>query len=137
MFGRGVEGRENLVGHARRDARAAVDDVDLRRRAGRGQVFAQRLPGPSLQAELADFEAQLGPPRAWLVEWKYDGIRAQIVRRAGQVWLWSRGEELVTERYPEVVSAAQGLPEGTVLDGELLVCEPAKVLPMAQRYFLF
>jgi len=68
------------------------------------------------------FEARLGPPAQWLVEWKYDGIRAQLVRRAGQVWLWSRGEELVTERYPEVAALAlAALPEGCVLDGELLV----------------
>ena len=69
----------------------------------------------------ADFEAQLGPVQHWLVEWKYDGIRAQIVRAAGQVWLWSRGEELLTERFPEVVALAQSLPDGTVLDGELVV----------------
>ena len=64
---------------------------------------------------------QLGPVSDWLVEWKYDGIRAQVVRRAGQVWIWSRGEELVTERFPEVVAQVQGLPDGTVLDGEVLV----------------
>jgi DNA ligase-1 len=63
----------------------------------------------------------LGPCADWIVEWKYDGIRAQLVRRAGQVWIWSRGEELVTERFPEVAAAAAGLPDGTVLDGELLV----------------
>jgi DNA ligase-1 len=63
----------------------------------------------------------LGDPGDWLVEWKYDGIRAQVVRRAGQVWIWSRGEELMTERFPEVVAAVQALPDGTVLDGELLV----------------
>jgi DNA ligase-1 len=63
----------------------------------------------------------LGDCREWLVEWKYDGIRAQLVRRAGQVWIWSRGEELVSERFPEIVAAAQGLPDGTVLDGEVLV----------------
>ncbi len=75
----------------------------------------------ALQAELADFEGQLGPPGDWLVEWKYDGIRAQVVKRAGQVWIWSRGEELVTERFPEVVAAATPWPDGTVVDGELLV----------------
>jgi DNA ligase-1 len=64
--------------------------------------------------------AELGAPVDWLVEWKYDGIRAQIVKRAGQVWIWSRGEELVTDRFPEIVSAAQGLADGTVLDGEIL-----------------
>ena len=74
-----------------------------------------------LDAPLEDFEARLGPVDDWQVEWKYDGIRGQIVKRAGQVWLWSRGEELVTERFPEIVTLAQSLPDGTVLDGEILV----------------
>ena len=68
-----------------------------------------------------DLDQKLGPVTDWQVEWKYDGIRGQIVKRAGQVWLWSRGEELVTERFPEVVAMAQALPDGTVLDGEVLV----------------
>jgi DNA ligase-1 len=63
----------------------------------------------------------LGDPADWLVEWKYDGIRAQVGRRGGGCWIWSRGEELITERFPEVVAAAAAWPEGTVLDGELLV----------------
>jgi DNA ligase-1 len=70
---------------------------------------------------LQEGPAALGDPADWLVEWKYDGIRAQVVRRAGGCWIWSRGEELVTERFPEVVAAAGAWPEGTVLDGELLV----------------
>jgi DNA ligase-1 len=75
----------------------------------------------ALDAPAEQFADRIGPAADWLVEWKYDGIRAQLVRRAGQVWIWSRGEELVTERFPEIVAAAQGLPEGTVLDGEILV----------------
>jgi DNA ligase-1 len=67
------------------------------------------------------FEATLGPPTDWIVEWKYDGIRAQLVRRDGHAWLWSRGEELITERFPEIAQAASRLPDGTVLDGEVLV----------------
>jgi DNA ligase-1 len=67
------------------------------------------------------FAARLGPVDDWMVEWKYDGIRGQIVKREGQVWVWSRGEELVTERFPEIVALAQPLPDGTVLDGEILV----------------
>ena len=74
-----------------------------------------------LDAPLEDFDARLGPVDDWQVEWKYDGIRGQIVKRAGEVWLWSRGEELVTERFPEIVALAQNLPDGTVLDGEILV----------------
>jgi DNA ligase 1 len=77
----------------------------------------------------AEFEARLGPPAQWLVEWKYDGIRAQIVKRAGQVWVWSRGEELVTERFPEVVTLAQQLPDGSVLDGEILVWKDDRPAP--------
>jgi len=55
------------------------------------------------------------------VEWKYDGIRGQVVKRAGKVWVWSRGEELVTERFPEIEALSRGLPDGTVLDGEIMV----------------
>lgn len=67
------------------------------------------------------FAARLGPVSDWLVEWKYDGIRGQVIRRGGRVWIWSRGEELVTERFPEIEALAQSLPDGTVLDGEILV----------------
>ena len=67
-----------------------------------------------------DIARRLGALDGWQAEWKYDGIRAQLVRRAGQVWIWSRGEELVTERFPEVAALAAGLPDGCVLDGELL-----------------
>ncbi|NNU41910.1 ATP-dependent DNA ligase [Ramlibacter montanisoli] len=67
------------------------------------------------------FAARLGPVGDWMVEWKYDGIRGQVIQRGGKVWIWSRGEELVTERFPEIEALAQPLPDGTVLDGEILV----------------
>ncbi len=80
-----------------------------------------------LDAPAEVFASRLGPVAGWLVEWKYDGIRGQVVKRAGRVWVWSRGEELVTERFPEIVALAQDLPDGTVLDGEIVVWsqEPA------------
>jgi DNA ligase-1 len=74
---------------------------------------------------------ELGPVSAWQAEWKWDGIRGQLIKRDGQVWIWSRGEELVTERYPEVVAAAQALPDGTVLDGELLGWQDGAPLPFS------
>lgn len=80
----------------------------------------------ALELAPADFEAKLGPPSDWLVEWKYDGIRAQVVRRGGNIWIWSRGEELITDRFPEVVALAGQLPDGTVLDGEILVWKGGK-----------
>jgi DNA ligase 1 len=67
-----------------------------------------------------EYAKQLGPPSDWLIEWKWDGIRAQLVKRNDQWWLWSRGEELITDRFPELASLADALPNGTVLDGEIL-----------------
>jgi DNA ligase-1 len=61
----------------------------------------------------------LGPLSDWQVEWKYDGMRAQLVSRDGQNWLWSRGEDLITERFPEL--GALHLPDGVVIDGEILI----------------
>jgi DNA ligase-1 len=75
----------------------------------------------ALDAQMAPSTGRLGAPGLWWVEWKYDGIRAQLVRRDGQTWIWSRGEELLTDRFPEVVALARRLPDGAVLDGEILV----------------
>jgi DNA ligase-1 len=75
---------------------------------------------------------KLGDVAEWQVEWKWDGIRAQLIRRQGETFLWSRGEELVTPRYPEIAEAAEALPDGTVLDGELLAWQAGQVLPFAQ-----
>ena len=77
----------------------------------------------------SEFAARLAAPADWIVEWKYDGIRAQVIKRAGQVWIWSRGEELVTERFPEIVALASALPNGTVLDGEIVVWKDGRVAP--------
>lgn len=74
----------------------------------------------------------LGDAAEWQAEWKWDGIRAQLLRRGGRTWLWTRGEELVTERYPELVEAAEWLPEGTVLDGEIMPWKDGAPLPFAQ-----
>jgi DNA ligase-1 len=76
--------------------------------------------------------ASLGDSGEWLVEWKWDGIRAQLLRREGVTHLWSRGEELLTERFPEIVRAAESLlPPGTVLDGEILAFRDGHPLPFA------
>ena len=89
--------------------------------------FVSGAPGSPLQpypfflaAPLEDPVESLGDPSEWLVEWKWDGIRAQTLRRRGETHLWSRGEELVTPRFPEVVRSLAAIPDGSVLDGEIL-----------------
>ncbi len=84
-----------------------------------------------LASQLEGDPALLGPLADWLVEWKWDGIRGQLIRRGGAVHLWSRGEELVTDRFPEIERGGLDLPEGTVLDGEILAWDGTGVLPFA------
>ena len=74
----------------------------------------------------------LGPPADWQVEWKWDGIRGQLIRRQGETYLWSRGEDLITDRFPELQSVGNLLPEGTVLDGEILAFREG--LPLSFQY---
>lgn len=80
---------------------------------------------------LMDEPATLGDVRDWQAEWKWDGIRAQLVRRRGRTFLWSRGEELLAGRFPEVEAWAEFLPDGTVLDGELLAWQGNRPMPFS------
>jgi len=75
--------------------------------------------------------ADLGNISEWQVEWKWDGIRGQLIKRMGETFIWSRGEELVTEKFPELVALAEHIPDGTVLDGEILAFGEDKPLPFA------
>ena len=78
----------------------------------------------SWQRPVAGMQATLGPASNWIVEWKFDGIRAQLLRR-GEGWrLWSRGEELISDSYPDLEPLALALPAGLALDGELVVMVP-------------
>jgi DNA ligase-1 len=75
---------------------------------------------------------ELGPMEEWQVEWKWDGIRSQAIRRQGRTFLWSRGEELITDRFPEIETVGAALDEGTVIDGEVLPWKDGTPLPFAQ-----
>ncbi len=63
-------------------------------------------------------------PANWQVEWKWDGIRAQLIRRGGACWLWSRGEELINPAFPDLIRLGEALPDGLALDGEVIIWEP-------------
>ncbi len=93
-------------------------------------------PYPFCLAHPIDVERSpesLGDAKDFAAEWKWDGIRGQVIRRAERVFIWSRGEELMENRWPEIESAADLLPDGTVLDGEILASlGDHQVLPFSQ-----
>ncbi|MEM6260097.1 MAG: ATP-dependent DNA ligase [Planctomycetota bacterium] len=90
-------------------------------------------PYPFMLAPPLEIEPnELGAVDGWQIEPKWDGIRGQLIRRDGEVYLWSRGEEQVADTFPEVVAAARALQDDAVLDGELLAWEGGRALPFAQ-----
>jgi DNA ligase-1 len=89
-------------------------------------------PYPFALASPLEAEAEtLGAPADWLAEWKWDGIRGQLINRPSAFALWSRGEELITDRFPELAPLADFLPQGTVIDAEVLAWGQDTPLPFA------
>ncbi len=82
-----------------------------------------------LSSALESSPQSLGAPSDWGAEWKWDGIRGQVIIRGGSCFTWSRGEELVTQKFPEFEKFPDFLPDGTVLDGEILVWQDEHPLP--------
>ncbi|MDJ1008010.1 MAG: ATP-dependent DNA ligase [Paracoccaceae bacterium] len=83
----------------------------------------------ALAYQLDGVPDDLGDPGGWAAEWKWDGIRGQLILRGGVHHLWSRGEELITDRFPEFLRARDFLPDGTVIDGEVLAMKGGAPLP--------
>ncbi|HMT28805.1 MAG TPA: ATP-dependent DNA ligase, partial [Bacteroidia bacterium] len=79
----------------------------------------------AIEGDLAD----LGPEHDWIAEWKWDGIRSQIICRNNELFIWTRGEELATDKFPELHVLKSLLPDGTVLDGEIVTYRDGKPLP--------
>jgi DNA ligase 1 len=94
--------------------------------SGEGGGSELSRPYPFCLAYALDEELNaLGQPAEWQAEWKWDGIRGQLIRRGETLFLWSRGEELITEKFPEYQVFRELLPVGTVLDGEIIGLGPA------------
>ena len=92
---------------------------------------APSRPYPFALAHPLDDLADLGPAFDWAAEWKWDGIRGQLILRGGAHYLWSRGEDLLTDRFPELAQIADFLPQGTVIDGEVLAFADNTPLPFS------
>ena len=105
--------------------------------AAESPLADSRRPYPFFLASALDRTAldhvaeDLGAVADWQAEWKWDGMRAQLVRRGAEIAVWSRGEELVNDAFPEIAAAGAALPPGTVLDGELLAVAGGRLLPFA------
>lgn len=97
---------------------------------GDGEDGARPYPF-ALASPLEGPPEDLGPLSDWLAEWKWDGIRGQLIARPGAFALWSRGEELMTDRFPEFAPLADFLPAGTVIDAEVLAWDGKAPLPFA------
>jgi len=98
-------------------ARISFQDLVLEEKA---QDFLSK-PYPFYLAYAVEGEVQdLGDVANWSAEHKWDGIRSQTIIRDDQLYVWSRGEELVTDKYPEFNSFLGIIPNGTVIDGEIL-----------------
>ncbi len=116
------------------DYRALIAEESEHEHAQRGGQPYPFFLAHALQAPVDTFDTLLGAPDNWFIEWKWDGIRAQLVKRDGQIWVWSRGEELVSERFPELCELARCLPDGTVIDGEILVWKHAPETPAGELF---
>jgi DNA ligase 1 len=80
---------------------------------------------------LEEEPSSLGAPEDWQAEWKWDGIRGQLIKRNNELFVWSRGEELMTEKFPEYHALKEVLPDGVVLDGEIIPADGDRPLPFA------
>lgn len=117
---------QRMLGSWTPDAQWMAHLLDPEERPGdRQQPYPFFLASP-LEAD----PPSLGPVADWILEWKWDGIRVQLLRRDGEVALWSRGEERLDGRFPEIEQAAASLPDGTVIDGELLAWHAGEDAPL-------
>jgi len=123
---------QRLIGYTGIERQPTADDFRALVAPPSASAPASAHPYPFFLAHpLTAPPATLGPPEDWLVEWKWDGIRAQLVRRAGGTCLWSRGEELITERFPELAAIGDALDDGTAIDGEIVVMRGDRVEPFS------
>jgi DNA ligase 1 len=123
--------KENIIAHRLMGNWSPIDDNydDL---ILSDEIRDTSRPYPFYLAYALDEHVEsLGDPEEWQAEWKWDGIRGQVIVRDRQLFVWSRGEELVTDKYPEYGIFPNLLEDGTVLDGEILPFKNNQPLPFS------
>lgn len=109
-----------------------MDEQDSNENTSRPYPFFLAYPiqeTSEKQKTPAEVGAALGDAADWQAEWKWDGIRAQLIKRGGEIFIWSRGEDLATEKFPELHPFLNALPDGTVIDGEILSFQNGLPMP--------
>ncbi|RYY54032.1 MAG: ATP-dependent DNA ligase [Chitinophagaceae bacterium] len=109
---------------------SAISFDELLTGSGTESDFSKPYPF-YLAYALEDGPLSLGEPADWQAEWKWDGIRGQLIKRNNELFVWSRGEELLTDKFPEYEVLKELLPDGIVLDGEIIPSENGRPLPFA------
>lgn len=123
--------KENVVAHRLMGNWSPIDD-DYNELIHSEEIRDTSRPYPFYLAYALDESVEsLGNPEEWQAEWKWDGIRGQVIVRDGNLFVWSRGEELVTDKYPEYRVFLDLLENGTVLDGEILPFRNDRPLPFS------
>jgi len=123
---------QRIVGYTRTTTMPSAASFSALIAAESDAVADAGQPYPFFLAhQLNDSPETLGPVGDWMVEWKWDGIRCQLVKRSGSIRLWSRGEDLVTERFTELRVLEARIADGTVIDGEIVVWKDGRVRPFA------
>jgi DNA ligase-1 len=121
---------ENIVAHRLSGSWHARDNTLPKLLASEGSEQDISKPYPFYLAYPLEGEpGELGNPDEWFAERKYDGIRGQIIVRGAQLFIWSRGEDLLTDKFQEFHPLTQILPNGTVIDGEIIPAREGKYLP--------
>ena len=112
-------------------APSATTFRQLTRAAEAEEQRSSGVPYPFfLASPLEPDRLEATPADQWQLEWKWDGIRGQLIHRSSGTYLWSRGEELVNDSFPELVDLGQALPLGTVLDGEVICWREGEAGPL-------
>lgn len=96
-----------------------------------GQYVDSNLSKPypfCLAYPIEGVEQTLIDLKDWQIEYKWDGIRGQVIKRNQEVFIWSRGEELVTDQFPEIVEEIKNWEGDFVLDGEILAIADGEIL---------
>jgi DNA ligase-1 len=94
-----------------------------------GEVDDLPKPFPFATSIPVENQKDLGEEKLWHSEWKWDGMRCQIICREGKIWIWNHAEELITDKFPELNLQSLNLKNGTVLDAEIIPFQNGKILP--------